>query len=169
MSGDLPLYAKLELRAITNSNLKRDRPVMMSSTRPSTKYSCSGSPLIFWKGKTAMEGLSGKGSSVDEDCDFTTGATVTSGAACECQADAPQCTLKPGLGVRYSSAKGRPSPRMSLSLVQQRHRGRYANLGSRLPAVLAQKSKEAMGSVCRRSVWQTLLDHSTKALTAAAT
>jgi peptide/nickel transport system substrate-binding protein len=29
--------------------------------------------------------------------------------------------------------------------------------------------QQALGSVCRRSVWQTLLDHSTKALTAAAT
>ena len=31
------------------------------------------------------------------------------------------------------------------------------------------KVQQAMGSVCRRSVRQTLLDHSTKALTAAAT
>ncbi|MCY1304401.1 hypothetical protein D9M70_541510 [compost metagenome] len=36
---------------------------MMSSTTPSVKYSCSGSPLRFWKGKTVMEGLSGRGSS----------------------------------------------------------------------------------------------------------
>src|SRR5208337_446751 len=34
-------------------------PVMMSSTMPSAKYSCSGSPLIFWKASTAIEGLSG--------------------------------------------------------------------------------------------------------------
>jgi hypothetical protein len=33
---------------------------MMSSTMPSAKYSCSGSPDIFWNGSTAMEGLSGK-------------------------------------------------------------------------------------------------------------
>jgi hypothetical protein len=36
-----------ELRAITNSDLKRDSAVMMSSTIPSAKYSCSGSPLMF--------------------------------------------------------------------------------------------------------------------------
>ena len=37
----------------------RQRPVTMSSTMPSTKYSCSASPLMFWNGKTAIEGLSG--------------------------------------------------------------------------------------------------------------
>ena len=31
----------------------------MSSTMPSAKYSCSGSPLKFWNGKTAIDGLSG--------------------------------------------------------------------------------------------------------------
>ena len=32
---------------------------MISSTIPSAKYSCSGSPLRFWNGKTAIDGLSG--------------------------------------------------------------------------------------------------------------
>src|ERR1700687_939280 len=59
MSAALPLYVKLELRAITNSDLKRDSAVMMSSTMPSAKYSCSGSPDMFWNGSTAIEGLSG--------------------------------------------------------------------------------------------------------------
>ena len=44
---------------MTKSALKRDSAVMMSSTMPSAKYSCSGSPLMFWNGSTAMEGLSG--------------------------------------------------------------------------------------------------------------
>src|SRR5215469_7715718 len=35
----------------------RDNAVM---TMPSAKYSCSGSPLMFVKGSTAMEGLSGR-------------------------------------------------------------------------------------------------------------
>ena len=39
---------------------------MMSSTIPSAKYSCSGSPLIFVNGRTAMEGLSGSGSGFGE-------------------------------------------------------------------------------------------------------
>ena len=47
---------------MTKSDLDRDSPVMMSSTMPSAKYSCSGSPLMFWNGSTAMEGLSGRGS-----------------------------------------------------------------------------------------------------------
>src|SRR3954462_3470899 len=39
----------------------RDRPVMKSSTIPSTKYSCSGSPLMFWNGSTAIDGRSENG------------------------------------------------------------------------------------------------------------
>jgi hypothetical protein len=39
----------------------------------------------------------------------------------------------------------------------------------RFAACPCSKVQEAMGSVCRRSVRQTLLDHSTKALTAPAT
>ena len=42
-----PLYVKLELRAMTNSQRMRDSAVMISSTMPSTKYPCSGSPLMF--------------------------------------------------------------------------------------------------------------------------
>ncbi len=36
---------------MTNSQRMRDSAVMMSSTMPSAKYSCSGSPLMFWNGK----------------------------------------------------------------------------------------------------------------------
>ena len=56
-----PLYVNDELRAITNSHLNLERAVMMSSTIPSAKYSCSGSPLMFVNGNTAMDGLSGSG------------------------------------------------------------------------------------------------------------
>src|SRR3954452_10765562 len=52
----------LLFRAITNSALKRESAVITSSTSPSAKYSCSGSPLMFVNGRTAMEGLSGSGS-----------------------------------------------------------------------------------------------------------
>jgi hypothetical protein len=41
---------------MTNSDSKRDNAVLMSSTMPSAKYSCSESPLIFWKGRTAIDG-----------------------------------------------------------------------------------------------------------------
>src|SRR6267142_5918325 len=50
---------------MTNSDLKRDSAVMMSSTIPSAKYSCSGSPLMFWNGNTAIEGLSGSASGIE--------------------------------------------------------------------------------------------------------
>jgi hypothetical protein len=49
-----------ELRAITRNQRNLESAVMMSSLMPSEKYSCSGSPLMFWNGSTAIEGLSGK-------------------------------------------------------------------------------------------------------------
>ena len=56
---------------MTKNAEMRDSAVMMSSTRPSTKYSCSGSPLMFWNGITATEGLSGNASAA--------GVAVTTG------------------------------------------------------------------------------------------
>jgi hypothetical protein len=38
------LFVKLELRAITNNHLNRESAVVISSTMPSAKYSCSRSP-----------------------------------------------------------------------------------------------------------------------------
>jgi hypothetical protein len=35
------------LRAMTKNHRMRDSAVMISSTIPSAKYSCSGSPLMF--------------------------------------------------------------------------------------------------------------------------
>src|SRR5947208_94347 len=46
---------------MTKSQRIRESAVMISSTMPSTKYSCSGSPLILAKGNTAIDGLSGSG------------------------------------------------------------------------------------------------------------
>ena len=51
----------MELRAITKNERTRLSEVMISSTRPSAKYSCSGSPLMLVKGSTAIDGLSGSG------------------------------------------------------------------------------------------------------------
>ena len=62
VTATCPCRRKLELRAMTNSQRMRDSAVMMSSTMPSAKYSCSGSPLMFWNGSTAIDGLSGSGS-----------------------------------------------------------------------------------------------------------
>src|SRR6266446_946777 len=47
---------------MTNSQCSREIAVVISSTMPSAKYSCSGSPLILAKGNTAIDGLSGSGS-----------------------------------------------------------------------------------------------------------
>ncbi|MGC2199463.1 MAG: hypothetical protein WA633_04840 [Stellaceae bacterium] len=46
---------------MTKSQRIRLSAVMISSTIPSAKYSCSGSPLILAKGSTAIDGLSGSG------------------------------------------------------------------------------------------------------------
>src|SRR5439155_11841712 len=46
---------------MTKSQRIRESAVMISSTMPSAKYSCSGSPLILAKGSTAIDGLSGSG------------------------------------------------------------------------------------------------------------
>ncbi len=62
-SGDCPLNAKDELRAMTETSRKWASAVMMSSVMPSEKYSCSGSPDMFTNGSTAIEGLSESGSS----------------------------------------------------------------------------------------------------------
>src|SRR5205085_11674330 len=77
-----PWYVKLELRAMTKSQRERDRPVTISSTIPSAKYSCSGSPLRFSNGSTAIDGLSG-GDSFGGSCD-----SVRSGLTAD-RADAP--------------------------------------------------------------------------------
>src|SRR5690348_7879188 len=47
---------------MTNSQRMRESVVMISSTMPSAKYSCSGSPLRLAKGSTAIDGLSGSAS-----------------------------------------------------------------------------------------------------------
>src|SRR6516162_6549593 len=46
---------------MTKNHLSFDSAVVMSSTMPSAKTSCSGSPDMFWNGKTAIDGLSGSG------------------------------------------------------------------------------------------------------------
>ena len=40
--------------ARTKRHLMRGNPVVISSTTPSVKYSCSGSSLMFWNGNTAI-------------------------------------------------------------------------------------------------------------------
>ena len=54
-SIDCPLKVKAVLRAITPSAEIFDRSVVMSSLIPSLKYSCSESPLMFWKGSTQID------------------------------------------------------------------------------------------------------------------
>jgi hypothetical protein len=66
---------KLEFRAMTISQRMRDSAVMISSTMPSAKYSCSGSPLRLTNGSTAIDGREGRGGSA------AAGASAGSGSA----------------------------------------------------------------------------------------
>src|SRR5580658_3902742 len=50
-----PLKEKDEVLAATCSSLMRARELSNSSVRPSEKYSCSLSPLMFTNGSTAIE------------------------------------------------------------------------------------------------------------------
>src|SRR5262249_32092797 len=52
---------------MTKSHGSRAMAVVISSTMPSTKYSCSASPVMFWNGNTANDGLSGSGSAMGWD------------------------------------------------------------------------------------------------------
>src|SRR6266852_9050147 len=56
----LPLYVKVDVRAMTKRSGSLEREVIKSSVMPSLKYSWSRSPLMLVKGNTAIEGLSGK-------------------------------------------------------------------------------------------------------------
>ena len=47
---------KDELGAMTKNHVIRESAVIKSSAIPSAKYSCSGSLLKFWNGRTAMDG-----------------------------------------------------------------------------------------------------------------
>src|SRR5215471_6661108 len=59
-----------------------ERLLVSTSVRPSLKYSCSGSLLMFTNGSTTMEGLSGNGR---DDASFTgTGAEGEEGDTEKC-------------------------------------------------------------------------------------
>ena len=61
MSSFLPLNAKADVRAITFNPETCASRLMISSARPSEKYSSSASRLMLANGKTAMEGMGGCG------------------------------------------------------------------------------------------------------------
>jgi hypothetical protein len=61
-------------------DLNRDCAVVISSTIPSAKYSCSGSPLMFWNGRRAIEGLSGRASAVSPKSVRTADVRISSSA-----------------------------------------------------------------------------------------
>jgi hypothetical protein len=52
------LKLKAELRAITNSERKRESAVVISSTIPSASQSDFGSSGMLWNGRTTSEGRS---------------------------------------------------------------------------------------------------------------
>src|SRR3989442_3579802 len=58
----LAFVYKARIAGETKSQRMRESAVMISSTMPSAKYSCSGSQLMLAKGSTAIDGLSGSSS-----------------------------------------------------------------------------------------------------------
>src|SRR5215472_9598653 len=52
-------------RQLVISTLRREIAVTISSTTPSTKYSCSGSPLRLSNGRTAMDGRCSEAAGLD--------------------------------------------------------------------------------------------------------
>ena len=56
MSSCFPLKANAEVRAVTFNPGICARALMISSARPSLKYSCSLSPLMLTNGSTAIDG-----------------------------------------------------------------------------------------------------------------
>jgi hypothetical protein len=59
-------------RLLPEPALNRESAVMISSTIPSAKYSCSGSPDMFSNGSTAIDGLSGSA----RTCVLSTGGSI---------------------------------------------------------------------------------------------
>src|SRR6516162_1318643 len=113
MSTAEPLYVNDALREMTKNARLRDRLVMMSSVIPSEKYSCSASPLILAKGRTAIDGFCATGRAGD---------AATSASLIDSSASAPRsmidiCTTSDwGLGggnvVGSWPSKGRLCPYM---------------------------------------------------------
>src|SRR6202521_4172360 len=69
MSTERSLYANEELREITGKRDQIEIADIRSSLMPSAKYSCSGSPLVLAKGKTANAGRFPKlGNAGRRDC-----------------------------------------------------------------------------------------------------
>ncbi len=68
---------------MTKNCRMRDSAVMMSSVIPSEKYSCSGSPLRFSKGNTAIEGLSNRSLRPNKGCEVMVVASVRGSVSLE--------------------------------------------------------------------------------------
>ena len=106
---------------MTKSQRKRDSAVMMSSMMPSAKYSCSGSPLMFWNGRTAIDGLSGSGRAASHVDAVGSGreprgrrgsAARCSSACCSPRSTKPTSTLParpPGRGPTRRCRRGQRS------------------------------------------------------------
>ena len=88
---------KLEFLEITGKFRHRERLVMISSVIPSTKNSCSESPLIFAKGKTAIAG--GLFEFVlSSDTDFEIGSIISGPLLDSVFSNSVSSILKVGIG-----------------------------------------------------------------------
>jgi hypothetical protein len=70
------LKAKADVRAITFMSGILARRLMISSARPSLKYSFSLSPLMLTNGRTAIEAFSSSGGSADGLCNAVFNSSI---------------------------------------------------------------------------------------------
>ena len=84
---------------MTNSQRMRLSAVMISSTMPSTKYSCSGSPDMFWNGNTAIDGLSGSDSAAGWTAAVPVASTSESGRNARGPISGPMRYTRTGLTI----------------------------------------------------------------------
>src|SRR6266852_1562197 len=107
---------------ITKNQRMRLRAVMISSTMPSAKYSCSGSPLILANGSTAIDGLSGSGSgSAAPACAGLSGEDLSEGFPAKFGSNDADFTLSPRWpggegGVRGADVPVRGAAHLTLPL-----------------------------------------------------
>jgi hypothetical protein len=101
---------KVELRAMTKSQRMRDSAVMISSTMPSAKYPCSGSPLMLAKGSTAIDGLSGSGNAG--------GSAAPTRAPCALPSPAMRGRVRVGAFGSHAVDAHRPGDVLDLPLAQ---------------------------------------------------
>ena len=135
---------------MTKRLAKRESSVMMSSVIPSEKYSCSGSPDMLLKGRTATEGLSGSSSTGALEVLAATGRPLS-----DWRRRATPGLARPWLGLTLELPRASLYPRIEARLggmlaagaIEEVRAFRDLDLSSDLPAMKAVGLRELMRHV----------------------